>query len=83
MDTSKSSSAGFQIPIWVTSTELFGDVGLVFVKVTGDFFFKWKGIPQCWLNFHYLAKDSAVSEPLRTDLEKHKTEFYSFTFTKS
>ena len=63
MDTSKYSSDGSKFQIWVPSNELFGDVGLVFVKVTRDSFFKWKGIPQCWLNFSYLAEDSAVFEP--------------------
>ena len=38
MDTYSSDGSKFQI--WVPSTELFGDVGLVFVKVTGDSFWE-------------------------------------------
>ena len=43
MDTSKYSSDGSKFQIWVPSNELFGDVGLVFVKVTRDSFFQVEG----------------------------------------
>ena len=63
MDTSKYSSDGSKFQIWVPSNELFGDVGLVFVKVTRDSFFQVEGDSSVLAELQYLAEDSAVFEP--------------------